>query len=108
MKTNKAISILLGAALVVLATTGCDVSQSRKQSAEARWALHMEQVRLEAADQSLAEGRYEYAQRVLEPCVESPRHRHQAKRLMSRIEAERQVYAQMSSYRDDQEQERVY
>ena len=107
MKKNKAISILLGVALIVIAASGCDVSQSRKHSAEARWAQHMEQVRLEAADQSLAEGRYEYARRILKP-VESSRYRHRAERLMSRIEAERQVYAQLSSYRDGQEQEQVY
>jgi len=91
MKTT--LNILLTAALLMLAV-GCD-SGSRKQSVQLRWEETMDEVRLQAARQSLAEGRYDYAQRVLEPCKNKD-----AEKLMAEIKAARQMFAQLSTARD--------
>jgi hypothetical protein len=100
--------LLVTAAFAALAVSGCDVGGSRKHGAATRWEQTMEQVRLDAARESLAQGRYEYARKVLEPCMNSPRKHQDAEQLMVKIEAAHQVYAQLSSYRDDDNKDRAY
>ncbi len=108
MKKMTTIIMLAGAVVVLTAASGCDVSSSRKQSAAARWEHKMEQVRLETARQSLANGRFEYAQRVLEPCMNSAEKHDDAEKLMAQIQAAHQAYAQLNSYREDSSKERAY
>jgi len=106
---KKMTTIMLAAVAVVLtATSGCNVSSSRKESAAARWEQTMSQVRLDAARESLANGRYDYAQRVLEPCMNSADNHQDAEKLMAQIQAAHQAYAQLSSYRDADGKERAY
>jgi Tfp pilus assembly protein PilF len=105
---NITIILLVAAALVLTVASGCDVGGSRKQGAAVRWEQTMDQVRLDAARESLAQGRYEYARKVLEPCMKSPCKQQDAERLMAKIEEAHQVYAQLSSYRDSDNKERAY
>jgi Tfp pilus assembly protein PilF len=91
--------ILLAAGVLALAAVGCD-NGGRKQSAQLRWEEKMDNVRIEAARQSLAQGRYEYAQRVLEPCMRSEDTSKDAEKLMTEIKAAHQMYAQLSVQRD--------
>ena len=106
----KALSFIMLAAsgVVMFAASGCDVGGARKQGAAARWEQTLEETRLEAARESLARGHYAFARKALEPSMNSERHHEDAKRLMVQIQAADQVYAQLASYRDDDEQERVY
>lgn len=106
---KKMTTIMLAAVAVVLtATSGCNVSDSRKESAAARWEQTMNQARLDAARQSLGDGRYDYAQRVLEPCMKSGKSVQDAEKLMAQIQAAHQAYAQLSTYRDADSKERAY
>lgn len=100
--------LMLAAALILTTACGCDVGTARKQGAAARWEETIEQVRLEAARESLAQGRYDYARKALEPCLKSERNHQDAERLMAQIQAADQVYAQMADYRDEDNQERAY
>lgn len=107
---KKLTTILFAAfVLVLIAAAGCDVNASRKQSAQKRFEESMNQARMEAARQSLAQGRYAYARKVLEPCLNSARQHDDAERLMARIQAVDQVYAQLNAYRNaDDDGERAY
>lgn len=105
---NITIILLAVSALVLAVASGCDVGGSRKQGAAMRWEQTMDQVRLDAARESLAQGRLEYARKVLEPCMKSPQKHQDAERLMVKIEEAHRVYAQLSSYRDDESKERAY
>ncbi|HDS84473.1 MAG TPA: hypothetical protein ENN97_04675 [Phycisphaerales bacterium] len=97
------------AAAVLLTMAGCDMSASRKQGAQMRFEETMDQARLETARRSLAEGRYAYARKVLEPCLNSPRRHDDAEQLMAQIQTAHQVYAQLNAYRQDSDDsERVY
>ena len=102
---------------------GCDAGGTRKESAAVRWEKTMDQVRVEAARESLAQGRYAYARRVLEPCVNdahrercgqrfhrrNERLQRDVEQMMVRIQAADQMYAQLDSYRQESEkEERAY
>lgn len=100
MRKLTTIMVLIAAAVVLTAVSGCSCN-NKQSAAEARWERTMESARLDAARQSLAQGRYEYAKRVLEPCVNSPQKNQDAEKLMVEIQAAHQVYAQLSTYRND-------
>lgn len=103
------ISLLSVVALAVLTVAGCDVNAGRQKGAQVRFDQTMYQVRMDTARQSLAEGRYAYARKVLEPCLDSPHNHQEAERLMARIQAEDRAYAQLNAYRSaDGDSERVY
>ncbi len=108
METIKIITLVVGAAALT-AAAGCNIDAHRRQSAERNFERKMDQVRMEQARQSMAEGRYEYARRVLEPALESAQRGHEARTLMHQIQAADQVYTQMAEFRrDDDQGERVY
>lgn len=92
---KRLMTLLLIAMVAMLTTAGCN--GGRKASAQSRWEETMDEARVEAARQSMAEGRYEYAQRVLEPCIRSDgRHQEDAEQLMTQI----QMFAQLSTARN--------
>jgi hypothetical protein len=102
------IILLLVCALSLLAVAGCDVSASRHQTAELRFERTMDRARMDAARRSLAAGRYTYARKVLEPCLNSPRQHDEAEHLMTKIETANHLYAQLNAYRDDSKEEQAY
>ncbi len=108
MTTKTLIIMAATAAVVLTAAFGCDVGGARKQGAISRWEQTMEQVRLDAARESLAQGHYAYARKVLEPCMKSERSHEDAERLMAQIQAADQMYAQLASYREQNEQDQAY
>ena len=98
MRKLTTIIMLIAAVVLLAAVSGCTCG-NKQSAAEARWERTMETVRLDAARQSLAQGNYEYAKRVLAPCVNLPQKNHDAEKLMAEIQAAHQVYAQLSTYR---------
>ena len=60
-------AVVLG---LVIVLTGCGEC-SRSRSAQRRWDRAIEQARIDAAMQSIEEGRLQYAIRILEDLVES-------------------------------------
>ena len=108
MKTTTTTLFAIVAA-VLLMIAGCDMSASRKQGAQMRFEETMDQARLETARRSLVEGRYAYARKVLEPCLDSPRRHDEAEHLMAQIQTADQVYAQLNAYRQESDDsERAY
>ena len=98
---KKITTILFVAAVLVLMTaTGCDVTASRKQCTQQRFERMMNQTRLETARQSLAQGQYAYARKVLEPCLNTPGDHQDAEQLMVQIQTADRVYAQLLAFRD--------
>jgi len=95
-------------AFLMLASAGCDMGQSRTRSAATRWERTLETARFEAAQESLAQGRYAFARKVLEPCMHSGRRHQEAERMMTRIQEADQMYAQLKSYRNEDTQEWAY
>jgi hypothetical protein len=57
----------------------------------------MDQARLDAARQSMAQGHFEYARKVLEPCIHSPQAVQDAEKLLMEIQSAQQIYAQLAS-----------
>lgn len=104
--------IMFAAAACLMAfMCGCSTGDSRREKIESRWEQKIEETRLEAARTSMAEGRYAFARKALEPCVRSGRQgrRHRdVEQLMVQIEAADQMYAQLRTFREEDEQERVY
>ena len=99
------------AALLIAAVSGCSTGNARREKAEARWEQKIEETRLEAARTSMEKGRYAFARKALEPCMRSERRgrRHRdVEQLMVRIQEADQMYAQLESFREEDERERVY
>ena len=87
--------LVIAAAFVVLALTGCSESNNRTSSAERRWGRAMEKARIEAAQQSIEQGRLQYAIRLLEDLVESDSaFSAQAKQILDQLRTARQEIAQ--------------
>ena len=84
------------------------MGQAREQGAAARWERTLETARLEAAHESMAQGRYAYARKVLEPSMRSQQRHHEAEQILTQIQEADQMYAQINSYRNEDEQERAY
>ena len=63
--TPKNTIIIIALVSVLIFVSGC-LESGRKESAQMRWQRTMDHARLEAAQQSLEEGRLVYAERVLE------------------------------------------
>ena len=75
--------------------TGCSESNNRISSAERRWERVMEKARIEAAQESIEQGRLEYAVRLLEDLAESDSaFAAQAKQILEQLKAARQEIAQ--------------
>lgn len=92
---QKKIILIAAAALVVLSLAGCGESSNRTSSAERRWDRVMEKARIEAAQQSIEQGRLEYAIRLLEDLVESDSaFAAQAKQILEQLKAASKEIAQ--------------
>ena len=63
--TPKRTIMIIALVSVLMFVSGC-LESNRKESAQLRWQRTMDQARLEAAQQSLDEGRLAYAGRILE------------------------------------------
>jgi Tfp pilus assembly protein PilF len=87
--------LVVAAAVAVLMLTGCSESNNRTSSAERRWGRVMEKARIEAAQQSIEQGRLQYAIRLLEDLVESDSaFATQAQQILEQLKAARQEIAQ--------------
>ena len=64
MTPKKTITII-ALVSVLMFVSGC-LDSSRKESAQLRWQRTMDKARVQAAQQSLEEGRLAYAERILE------------------------------------------
>jgi len=64
MNLQKLIMVVI-AVCVVASLTGC-TETARRQAAEQRWQKTIDQARLEAARQSIEQGKLTYAQKILE------------------------------------------
>ena len=64
MTPKKTITII-ALVSVLMFVSGC-LESNRKESAQLRWQRTMDQARVQAAQQSLEEGRLAYAERILE------------------------------------------
>jgi len=90
MAHKNSILIALLALLLLTPLAGCGESNSRTASAQRRWQRVIEQARLEAAQQSIEEGRLLYAVRLLEDLVESDSvFAEQAKQLLDKLRTTR-------------------
>ncbi len=105
---NITIIMLVVLATALAAVSGCDVEAQRRHRAQQNFEQRMDQVRLEQAREAMDQGRYQYAQRVLTPVLDSPQRQHEAHRLMNRIQTAEQIYTQMAEYRSRDDDERVY
>lgn len=80
--------------LMVLSLAGCGES-NRSIGANRRWQRVLEQARLDAAMQSIEQGRLEYAIRLLEDLIESESaFAEQAKQILTELRAVTQEFAQ--------------
>jgi Tfp pilus assembly protein PilF len=87
--------LVTAAAVAVFVLTGCGESNSRVSSAERRWERVMEKARIEAAQESIEQGRLQYAIRLLEDLVESDSaFADQAGQILEQLKAARQEIAQ--------------
>jgi len=85
----------IAAVLVLVTVSGC-LENDQKGSAHLRWQRTMDQARLEAAQQSLEQGRLAYAERILKECKhtdpESPL-AVEAQQIRKRVQHESSQYA---------------
>jgi len=87
--------LVTAAVFVVLALAGCSESSNRVSSAERRWDRAMEKARIEAAQQSIEQGRLQYAIRLLEDLVESDSaFADQARQILEQLKTATQEIAQ--------------
>ena len=63
--TPKNTIMIIALVSVLMFVSGC-LESSRKESAQLRWQRTMDQARVQAAQQSLEDGRLAYAERILE------------------------------------------
>lgn len=93
--THKKVITIIAFVSVLMAVSGCTES-SRKESAQLKWQRTMNQARLEAAQQSLEEGRLVYAERILKgrqsSGLKAPLE-NKALQLEARIQNENEQYA---------------
>jgi hypothetical protein len=94
--TYKNIMTIVSGILVLTVVSGC-LDADRKESSRLRWQRTMDQARLQAAQQSLEEGRLTYAQHVLDGCEQCADPASdlagQVEQLRARIYAEQNRYA---------------
>ena len=100
MRKSHNILMLIAVVVTLTVLTGCTYD-SKVSASELRWQHTMEQARLDAARQSLAQGQFEYAKKVLEPCINSPKTGQDAEKLFMEIQAAQQVYAQLTASRSN-------
>lgn len=94
MAHTKIILIAAGA-FAVLSLAGCSESSNRVSSTQRRWDRVMEKARIEAAQQSIEQGRLEYAVRLLEDLIESEStFAEQAKQILAELKVAKQEIAQ--------------
>ena len=95
MKLKQSIFIML-AVLVVLALVGCG-ENARMASAHRRYHRMLEQARMEAAQESIEQGRFEYAIALLEDLVETDSaFADQAREMLDQLRTTRKEVAQAS------------
>lgn len=93
--SHKQFILITVAALVVVSLAGCAESNSRPSAAQRRWDRVMEKARMEAAQQSIEQGRLQYAIRLLEDLVESESaFSEQAKQILEQLKVATQEIAQ--------------
>ena len=100
--------VLLAATALLMTAAGCECKQARSASAAARWERALETACLEAAHESLAQGQYAFARKVLDAGVHSERHLQEAEQMLAQIQEADQMYAQVNSSRNEDEQELAY
>ena len=82
-------------ALAVVSLAGCGECNTRANVAQRRWDRVMEKARIEAAQESIEQGRLQYAIRLLEDLVESESaFSEQAKQILEQLKAATQEIAQ--------------
>ena len=92
MKTYRVLFLTL-AAVFVLMLAGCQEG-AQTASAQRRWDRVMEQARIEAAQESIDQGRLAYAKRILEDMVKSNSDfADQARQLLELVESLNQQFA---------------
>jgi predicted Zn-dependent protease len=91
--------IIIVAVLVAVLVSGCQESSTSQKvtGAEMRWQRTINHARLQAARQSLEEGRLMYAQRILEECQREAqpdsRYAERINQMMAQIQTENNRYA---------------
>lgn len=97
---HKSSILIIAAGLLLITLCGC-LDSTRKESSQLRWQRRMDRVRLQAAAQSVDEGRLIYAERVLNECGQCSDPTSdvavQVEQLRVRIQAERNRYAKLDS-----------
>lgn len=103
---HKNFVIIVAAGLLLGCMCGCSDS-SRKVSAQLRWQRTMDRARLQAAAQSLEEGRLTYAERILNECAQcsdpASDFAEQVTQLRARIRTERIRYAKADAQANPEE-----
>lgn len=95
MAHKKTITIIV--ALLVLGTVSGCLDSNRKVAAQHRWQERLDQAKLESAQQSIENGQWAYAERVLKDCSactnpESPLSG-QAQQILAKIQTVNALYA---------------
>lgn len=98
MNTQKFI-IFIAIGAMVLTLAGCQEG-SRRDSAQRKWDRVMEQARIEAAQESIQQGRLAYAKRILQDVIRSDSDfSDQARQLLELVE---ELNQQFTAARSDQ------
>jgi Tfp pilus assembly protein PilF len=93
--THTKIILIAATAIAILSLAGCGESSNRVSSAQRRWDRVMEKARIEAAQQSIEQGRLEYGVRLLEDLIESDSvFAGQARQILAELKAAKQEIAQ--------------
>ncbi len=107
--TRKHIWVL--SALVVMTLAGCNVDGNRKAAAHRHFQRTMDEVRLQAAQESIDNGQLEYAERILQKCIqtspEGSQTTDQAQQMLAEVHTAHQQFAR-ARQNDQQLEEQVY